>query len=243
MSSNLDLAAACQEFQTVLESQLGLSRATVHHAGTQGGITEDRWITVLRSALPRRYDVARAQVVDSNGQVSDQIDCVVFDPQYTPTLFNQEHHRFVAAEAVYAVLEVKPTLNKETLDYAGAKAASVRRLRRTSIEIPHAGGVYPPKPVFPILAGILALDCDWAEGLGATFEARVAELAEDHALDIGCVLRVGGFERREGVLSRVPADQCLMWFLFRLLARLQALGTVPAIDWTRYSSALQPTEQ
>ncbi len=243
MSSNLDLVAVCREFQKVLENQLGFSRAAVHHPGTQGGVTEDRWITVLRGALPRRYDVARAQVLDSNGHVSDQIDCVVFDPQYTPTLFSDEQHRFVAAEAVYAVLEVKPGLSKETLEYAGAKAASVRRLHRTSTEIPHAGGTYPPKPVFPILAGILALESDWADGLGATFEARIGELAGDHALDLGCVLRAGGFERREETLARAPADTSLMWFLFRLLARLQALGTVPAIDWTRYASALQSTER
>jgi hypothetical protein len=237
-AGQLDLVAVCREFQTVLEQHLGLSRASIPHSGTQGGVTEDRWIAVLRDALPRRYDVARALVLDSNGCVSEQIDCVVFDPQYTPTLFNQEQHRFVAAEAVYAILEVKPNLNKETLEYAGQKAASVRGLHRTSTSIPHAGGTYPPKPIFPILAGIVALESDWSDGLGTTFAARLSELPSEHALELGCVLRAGAFEQREGALDRVPADRSLMWFLFRLLARLQALGTVPAIDWTRYAAAL-----
>ena len=47
---------------------------------------------------------------------------VIYDPQYTPTLLDQHDHKYVTAEAVYAVMEVKPTVNKGLLDYAGKKA-------------------------------------------------------------------------------------------------------------------------
>lgn len=234
----LDLAAICREFQRNLEQQLGFSRASIPHAGTQGGVNEDHWIDVLRNALPRRYDVAKALVLDSDGEVSDHIDCVIFDPQYTPTLFNQEHHRFIAAEAVYAVLEIKPVLNKETLQYAADKAASVRRLHRTSAPISHAGGVFPPKGPSRILAGVLALESGWTDGLGATFQEHLGALAADRALDFGCVLRGGAFERDDGKITCTSPEHSLAWFLFRLLARLQPLATVPATDWNRYSAAL-----
>ena len=54
----------------------------------------------LRKYLPNRYAVAQGIVVDSNGATSDQIDIIIFDPQYTPTLLDQQSHRFVPAEAV-----------------------------------------------------------------------------------------------------------------------------------------------
>lgn len=34
---------------------------------------------------------------------------VVFDRQYTPTLLDNDKHRYVPAEAVYAVFECKPS--------------------------------------------------------------------------------------------------------------------------------------
>ena len=80
----------------------------------------------LRKYLPNRYAVAQGIVVDSNGATSDQIDIIIFDPQYTPTLLDQQSHRFVPAEAVYGVLEAKPVISKQNLEYAGDKAASVR---------------------------------------------------------------------------------------------------------------------
>jgi len=97
--------------------------------------------------LPKRYAADSAIVIDSTGRTSDQMDVVIYDPQYTPTLLDQHDHKYIPAEAVYAVMEVKPTVNKSYLDYAGKKAASVRRLKRTSIPIPHAGGTYHPNDI------------------------------------------------------------------------------------------------
>jgi len=45
----------------------------------------------------------------------------------------------------------------QRLGYAQKKMASVRRLYRTSLPIPHAGGTYPPKPLPHILGGLLSL--------------------------------------------------------------------------------------
>ena len=92
--------------------------------------------------LPKRYAVDSAIVIDSNGKTSDQMDVVIYDPQYTPTLLDQHDHKYIPAEAVYAVMEVKPTVNKGYLDYAGKKAASVRRLNLTSAQISEANARY-----------------------------------------------------------------------------------------------------
>ena len=93
--------------------------------------------------LPIRYRTEKSFVVDSKGRLSDQIDAVIFDGQYSPLVLNHAGLLYVPAESVYAVFEVKQTLSKAHVEYAGDKARSVRRLERTSVPIHHAGGVYP----------------------------------------------------------------------------------------------------
>src|SRR6266496_5444061 len=149
-----------QAFATEQECLIPKLRSSdrITHAGDRGEVNEQHFIDFLRKYLPNRYTVKKAIVLSSDGEVSDSIDVVVFDRQYTPTLLDNDKHRYVPAEAVYAVFECKPTINKAYLEYAGKKAESVRRLKRTSVPIPHAGGSYPAKAHFEIIAGILAIE-------------------------------------------------------------------------------------
>ena len=215
---------------------------TVGHDGVRGDVTENAWIEVLRSYLPKRYAVDKGIVIDSDGRMSDQIDIVIYDPQYTPVLLTQDPHRYIPAEAVYAVLEAKPEINKGTLEYAGAKAASVRRLRRTSVPIQHSDGERPPKSHFPIVAGFVAANVGWVDGFAKSFSRvlRSEGLAGDLQIDCGCGLSHGAFDTfdlaRNITLGEV--DTGLVFFLFRLLGKLQSLGTVPAIDWNAYSRVM-----
>jgi len=242
-ASNIDgkrfLREAFGAEQAVLKVQLELSGKSITHDGVMGDVNEQYFIQVLRKYLPRRYEVDQGIVIDSNGATSDQIDVIIFDHQYTPTLLDQHAHRFIPAEAVYCVLEVKPTISKQYLEYAADKAHSVRILERTSVPIPHAGGEYPPKPLFPIIAGIVATSVDWVEGLGGeSFSANLAALNGTRLLDCGLALSDRAFDTFGGNLVVTCTDGSLVAFLFRLLQRLQSLGTVPAIDWNRYASVL-----
>lgn len=81
-------------------------------------------------------------------------------------MFNQDGAKYVPAESVYAVLEVRQEFNGANVAYAAEKAASVRKLRRTSAPIPHAGGKFDPIVPPPILAGILTLDSEWKPAFG-----------------------------------------------------------------------------
>lgn len=223
--------------QEVLRLKLELSSKSITHNGVMGEVNELHFIEVLRKYLPNRYAVAQGIVVDSNGATSDQIDIIIFDPQYTPTLLDQQSHRFIPAEAVYAVLEAKPFLSKQYLEYAGDKAASVRRLERTSVPIRHAGGEYPPKALFPILAGIVAAGVDWTDGCrSASFAEAIGSLKDERSLDCGIALSDRAFQVSNGTLALSQCDGSLAVFLFGLLDRLQSLGTVPAVDWNRYGS-------
>ena len=223
--------------QEVLRVKLELSSKSITHNGVMGEVNELHFIEVLRKYLPNRYAVAQGIVVDSNGATSDQIDIIIFDPQYTPTLLDQQSHRFVPAEAVYGVLEAKPVISKQYLEYAGDKAASVRRLERTSVPIMHAGGEFPPKALFPILAGIVAPSVDWVDGCKSpSFAEVICSMKDERTLDCGIALSDRAFQVSNGSIALSECHGSLAVFLFGLLDRLQSLGTVPAVDWNRYGS-------
>lgn len=226
--------------QALLKTQLEMSSVSITHNGTMGDVNEDHFINIIRQYLPDRYAVDSGIVIDSMGKTSDQIDVVIYDNQYTPTLLDQQGHRFIPAESVYAVLEVKPHIDKAYIEYAGKKAESVRCLHRTSVAIPHAGGVYAPKPHFNIIAGIVATKIDWADGFGKSFLAVHQQLTEQQYLDCGLAVAGSSFDIFDEDHSYVygPTDNSLIFFLFRLLKKLQSLGTVPAIDWNAYASQL-----
>lgn len=225
--------------QKLLQVKLELSSQSVTHAGTLGEVNEYYVIDVLRKYLPRRYAIDTGIVIDSTGTTSDQIDVIIYDNQYTPTLLDQESHRFVPAEAVYAVFEVKPTIDKRYLQYAGEKAESVRKLTRTSVPIVHAGGEYAAKTPPPIVAGIVATTIKWGNGFAAkAFEDNYNRLSDLQKLDCGLALSGSCFDIYSGKLEIGSSQQALAYFLFRLLQNLQSLGTVPAIDWNAYASVL-----
>lgn len=225
------------DVQAELALKLKRAAQSISHAGTHGTVVEDHWIEVFRAYLPNRYQVATGLVIDSLGNRSDQIDIVIFDRHFTPTLLDQQNHRYIPVEAVYAIFESKPHFDKSYMEYAGYKAASVRKLHRTSVPIAHAGGTYAAKPLFPILAGIVAPKSSWADGLGEHF---LKHLPTDdlERLDCGCALDDGAFDSFDEKLKVVGSEGSLIYFLFRLLSRLQSLGTVPAIDWAAYAAVI-----
>lgn len=140
-----------------IQLRLGTARKAFQHPGAKGDASEGVWIEMLDTYLPKRYQAANAFVVDSLGNFSDQIDVVVFDRQYSPFIFKFNEQIIVPAESVYAVFEAKQSASADLVAYAQRKVASVRRLHRTSLPIPHAGGTYPAKPLIPILEGYLLL--------------------------------------------------------------------------------------
>lgn len=230
--------------QARLEGSLRGNRSAVTHPGARGEASEEDWLRVLNDHLPQRYQANRAFVIDSQGECSEQIDIVIYDRQYSPFLYNQANQRYVPAESVYAVLEVKQDLSREHVLYAGQKAASVRRLHRTSAPVPHVEGVAQPRPLPRIVAGIVTYQSSWSPPFGDPFRDALAGLAADHQLDVGCSLLHGAFEAHyvsSGTLelAAVEGPRSLVQFLLRLLKQLQSLATAPAIDYGAYLARFQ----
>ncbi len=226
--------------QKKMQTELEGAKIVLEHPTTLGDSCELKWIDWLKKYLPERYCVDKAQVIDSKGNLSQQLDVVIYDRQYTPFIFNDSGAIYIPAEGVYAVFEVKQTLNKEHLIYAGKKVESVRNLYRTSAPIIHAGGKFEPVKPKPIIAGILTYDCEWTNGLNDTFITNLKTLQNTQILNLGCSLMAGAFYINQdiSILQISSSNESLIYFFLKLLSELQKTGTVPAMNIDEYGKFL-----
>ena len=240
---DLNLQSIFLNLQKQMIQKLSSNREIIFHPTAKGDASEINWIEWLKTYLPRRYEVDKAFIIDSNNRFSQQLDLVIYDRQYSPFVFNQDGAIYIPAESVYAVFEVKQELNKTNLLYAGEKIKSVRLLNRTSAPIVHAGGhIQEPKPPFRIIGGILTLASGWADTFGEGFQNCANSLDENSQIDIGCVLEKASFtltyQEQSYSFETSQNQETLIYFFLKILISLQKLGTVPAMDIEAYARAL-----
>lgn len=222
-----------------IERRLEGARKVFGHPGTKGDASETVWRDLLKGYLPKRYEVASAHVVDSNGLFSQQIDVVVFDRQYSPFVFHYEGQVIIPAESVYAVFEAKQNMNAQHMAYAKEKIASVRSLHRTSLPVPTIDGEKPAKTPQHIIGGLLAFDSDWKPAFGDAFFTALDAKNENELIDIGCCAASGSYWRTDtGDYETHIEGKAATAFLLELIARLQASATVPMIDVRKYANWL-----
>jgi hypothetical protein len=224
-----------------VRSQLEIRRLAHRNAEARGDAAEEVWLDLLAEHLPKRYQVGKGIVIDADGKESHYIDIIVYDRQYTPPVFNK---LYIPAESVYAVIEAKQMLNRANVGYAGRKAASVRRLRRTNGSVVHAGGrIDKPRDPFRIIAGIVTYKSTWTDPFGTSLQDALADLRPSQQIDFGIAVDDGYFEveyEDDGpTISQFLKTRTLASFLIRLLAHLQKVGTVPVIEYDEYSKVLE----
>jgi len=224
-----------EQLHSGIEHRLATARQALAHSTTKGDATERVWLSVLQTYLPKRYCAERAHVIDSQNRSSKQLDVVVFDRQYSPLIFEHEGQTIIPAESVYAVFEAKQSINSGYVREAHEKVASVRALHRTSLPVPYVAGRYEPKPLMPILGGILTLDSDWNPPLGDPLMEALEQATTDERLDIGCVASHGIILMDGDRHVLTPRPKAATAFLLEFIARLQSLGTVPMIDTRAYA--------
>jgi len=144
--------------QRVLESLAAEATARlataelITHPGERGRARESILGTYLREIVPAGYDIETGFIIDAVGGQSLQQDLIIVRHDYHP-VFKVGGVSFFPVEAVAAVLEVKSSLNGQTIDDALRNSASVKQLDRTAagknyLVVGGAGGV-PAGPVKP----------------------------------------------------------------------------------------------
>lgn len=227
-------------FHELIEKELQTARCAFNHPVAKGDASESVWVSMLNEYLPQRYRVAKARAIDSTGNLSDQLDVVIFDRQYTPFIFTHKGQYIIPAESIYAVFEAKQKINADNVKYAMNKVKSVRKLIRTSLPIPTANGMAEPKEPHRIVGGLLSLESAWSPPFGKSLEKNLTKGKDsDGYLDLGCVASHGVFIRQENNNYLIKSKgKPAASFLLELISQLQALATVPMINVRAYAKWL-----
>lgn len=115
-----------------MRNQLDRIRIASSHNGLKGTGAEEILAEFLRERLPASLGVTAGQVVDRDGNISKQVDVVIYDATRTPMLFTSPGQTWstIPAEGVLAVIEVKMHLTATDIPKVLANCASVLDLRR-----------------------------------------------------------------------------------------------------------------
>ena len=254
--SMIDLKEMFAGLQIEMNAALNINRFAIRHQGSKGDATEDKWIQFFRTYLPKRYNVDKAMVIDHEGNVSQQIDIVLYDVFYTPFIFNHDGFKYIPAEGVYAVFEVKQDI-KNNIEYAGQKIESVRKLKRTSISMICKLSIHQARPLSPILGGILSSTSSYEQT--NTIEENLKKLTGMQSLDLCCCADKYSFyieydknfadskdcdtksicdlyksRKVTTVNFNNHPDNSVFTFFLQLVQYLKLIGTVPAIDINAY---------
>jgi hypothetical protein len=231
-----------------LRAILITTTTSVSHPGTKGDASEYQWLLWLKTYLPKRYEVNKGFVIDSEGSISEQQDIIIYDRQYTPYLLNKDGVIYVPAESVYAVVEVKQELSRAYIKYAGDKIKSVRCLKRTSIPIPWAIGKLKAKRPHRIIGCLVCLKSSWKKGIvNSVIQSALEQVKDQNSqIDLICCLTEGALSVSYGKnvvkLKKSTSEGSLTFFFIKLISELQRLATVPAIDFEAYSKTLKNFE-
>ncbi len=218
--------------QTILESKLSI---LLEHTVTKGDHCESAWIDFFRSFLPSKYAIDKGFVFDCEGNISEQIDIIIYDSLYTPLIFGTDAgEKFVTAESVYAVFDSKPKIDKENLEYTNKKIESVFKLKRTSRGVINAGRYCPPRELTKIIGGILAID-------SVNIDTVKEHMKIYKYINVGCSIKKHSFlvnrVDNEIDLKYSTNEETIMAFFYIILDELYKLGTVAGIDIRRYANA------
>jgi hypothetical protein len=86
---------------------------------------------LLADILPHRYGVAKGKIINSSGEMSRQLDIIIYDSLNYPVLFIDENkNQILPVEGVYGVIEVKTSLTSGLLTEAFDNLFSVYSLHQ-----------------------------------------------------------------------------------------------------------------
>lgn len=99
------------------------------HPGEFGNYREQICKSFLRLIIPMRLDMGSGFIITDKGDVSTQIDIIIYDRNNTPLIENAENQRFYPVETVAGIVEVKSNLRKDDFIVAINKLARNKKLK------------------------------------------------------------------------------------------------------------------
>lgn len=228
-----DIIELFESLRSEMLASLELDRKHILHSVCKGDASETKWRDFLRTYLPPRYKVDKGIVINSKGQISDQIDIIIYDAINAPFAFKHNDFLYIPIECVCAVFEVKQSMNAEQFKYTKEKIESVRKLVYDNIDRTNG-----------IIGGFLSLESDLKRTDGYITDDQIKTYIEGNIktnnplqyIDYGCCLRDFSFANPYHISNasttedknqdksiigvKYVRDKILVAFIFRLILLL-----------------------
>ncbi len=94
-----------------IQSEIEFINEIFGHNGLKGEGNEAAIRELIRKFIPKRYGVSTGILIDKNGNQSKQCDIIIYDNHNYPEIFTLSNVHLFPVDLVYAVIEVKTTLN------------------------------------------------------------------------------------------------------------------------------------
>ena len=105
-------------------------RGAIPHTGEVGALVEEQFRSQLTDVLPEKVGVSHGFVVDADGQVSRQLDIILYDKMNCPRIFSSSGAQMFPVEMTYACGEIKTMLDRSKFKDSFDKCLSYKRLHR-----------------------------------------------------------------------------------------------------------------
>jgi hypothetical protein len=106
------------------------------HNGAAGSNRESLIAEALKVSLPDAYCIDTGLITSGEGKFSNQADLVITDNILNTPFYPNVQNRIFLVESVYALIEVKTSLNPTELKDALSKCRRFKNLKRTFSEAP-----------------------------------------------------------------------------------------------------------
>lgn len=116
--------------QRKLVESISEARELISHSGEKGREIEEKIREALAQVLPEKIGVSHGFVIDSNNEISRQMDIVLYDKMNTPKIYIGDQVQIFPVESTYACGEVKTTLDADKLEDVLKKCLSYKNLHR-----------------------------------------------------------------------------------------------------------------
>ena len=158
------------------------------HPTTQGDSRERIWHKFMQGYLPKRFATGKGFVCDSKGNISEQIDLIIYLRNHTICLNGFEGDIVIPVESVLAIFEIKPKVTHNTLRYAQKKADSVEKLIASNIKSENGDVALSANIVTGILADKVGSTKNWKSRTFKNFlERKGISLTMFATIENGCV--------------------------------------------------------
>ncbi len=125
----MDYYTALRKSGKILDAYFEQSKDILHSA-SKGTVRESILNRVIRPFLPSCYGLSGGEAFDCEGNVSKQLDLVVYDSIFSYTVPYIENFIQFPCESVYGNIEIKSMLNKEEFSRAIENIMSLKKLQR-----------------------------------------------------------------------------------------------------------------